>query len=81
MLKEGIIEMFDIIFKDIMGRARNMGLSRVIFNRGACPRYDFGFDMYLREKKLHKEGIRMQLNTKAYLDSKKRKEGYVVEVG
>ena len=81
-LKEGIVEkMFDIIFEDIMGRAKDMGVSRVILNPEACFRYSTKFEEYIGEKKLHKEGIRMQLNTKAYLNSKKRKEGYVVEVG
>jgi hypothetical protein len=74
-------KIFEIVFKDLIERARENGAYMVVFNIDVQSETSRKFIEYLSKKNLPKGRIEMRLDTDAYLEAKKDGvNGYVVKL-
>jgi uncharacterized protein YjgD (DUF1641 family) len=75
-------EIFELVFKDLIERAREKGANIVVFNTSAYNETSRKLLEYLKRKGLEEGRIIMKLETNAYLEAKKKGVviGYVVKI-
>ncbi|MEM4773116.1 MAG: hypothetical protein QW648_03865, partial [Nanoarchaeales archaeon] len=73
-------EIFEIVYKDLIERAKEWGAEVVVFSKNALNETSKKFLEYLSSKNLEKKKVEMKLNTSAYLEAKTPIRGYVVRV-
>ncbi|MBU5682440.1 MAG: hypothetical protein KQA34_01885 [Candidatus Aenigmarchaeota archaeon] len=73
-------EIFEIVYRDLIERAKEWGVEIVIFNTNVMNETSRKFLDYLKRKNLEEKEIEMKLNTGAYLEAKKPIRGYIVRI-
>jgi hypothetical protein len=75
-------EIFELVFKDLIERAREKGANIVVFNTSAYNETSRKLLEYLKRKGLEEGRIIMKLETNAYLEAKRKGVvvGYVVKI-
>ncbi len=71
---------YEVVYKDLIKRAKDHGADMIIFNYDAFNETPKEFLNYLAEKGLKKSKIKIECNTKGYLESKNPVNGYIVNV-
>jgi hypothetical protein len=74
-------KIFEIVYNDLIERAKYRGASMVIFNKNALNKTPEGFLDYLKTKNLPEETVNMELDTEGYLEANKNGvNGYIVKI-
>ncbi len=69
-----------LIYSDLIDRAKNYGVARIIFNRDVQNKTPQEFIDYVKKKNLQTYTSTFALDTDAYIESHKELNGYVFEV-
>jgi len=74
-------EIFEIVYNDLIERAKERGASMVVFNKNALNKTSKEFLDYLKTKNLPEEIVNMELDTEGYLEADEDGvNGYVVRI-
>lgn len=76
-------KVFDVVYKDLLRRAGEMGVSKVIFNLRVANETAKKFISHIRGKGLRKGHVSLRLETESHLEAVKTKKGvlgYVAEL-
>ncbi|MFH8039035.1 MAG: hypothetical protein QXJ14_03430 [Candidatus Aenigmatarchaeota archaeon] len=73
-------EIFEIVYNDLIERAKEWKAEIVIFNKNAPNKTPREFIEYLKSKNLKEDKIEMKLDTEAYLEANEKVKRYVVKI-
>jgi hypothetical protein len=74
-------KIFEIVYTDLIERAKDKGASMVIFNKSASNKTSTEFLDYLKTKNLPEETVNMKLDTAGYLEADEDEvDGYIVKL-
>jgi hypothetical protein len=74
-------KIFEIVYNDLIERAKERGASMVVFNKNALNKTPTEFIDYLKTKNLPEETVNMELDTEGYLEADEDGvNGYIVKI-
>ena len=73
-------QVFDAIYKDLISRAKEKGAKQIIFSKSGLNETPEKFIDYLGKLGLKKGTMRMELDTRGYLEAGKNVKGYILKL-